>query len=292
MPFSGLYINLDRSTDRRQSLIAHLASQGMVHAYKRFPALEPTAAEAADLRGLKTPGEVGIWKSLIALLQGLASDADAAPIVHVIEDDARFRDGAADMLDALRAGMLQPGPLESADLVFLDYYLTKDLFRFVATRPDPLKLREGKRSFTLLPASHYRACLGSFLVRRSSAAFIAEALHRMFLWQHPRLPVDLALRSLLHVGVVRGLLVSPPLGACDFDASALSTVQDSASADLQRSQLAFILLKLCASGVRSPLWCADRLAEMFDVRHSLSPDSQAIELLAVFEQVEALLVRF
>ena len=51
---SGIYINLDRSIDRKKSLINSLNSSGIdSHKYERISGLEPTSFETEKSRGLK-----------------------------------------------------------------------------------------------------------------------------------------------------------------------------------------------------------------------------------------------
>ena len=277
---SGLYINLDRSVKRRELLLAHLEAHDFGGMYERFSALEPNVREALNLKGLKTPGEYGIWKSIISALKYISVSNNCAPVVHLIEDDARFSPRASKILTYLANAMTRDVNLLRYDIIFADYFLTKNLFKVVVKQQGQIELK-------LLAADAYLACLASFLIRKASAAFIAECLERIFVNSSKLLPVDLALRSIIRQGIVPCLCVSPPLGSCDWDMSQTSTIQDQSAMDLHKSRLAHILLRLCASGLATPIWCAERLVQLFGVT-----DADPMEFLRVFEKVEHKLVQF
>lgn len=168
-------------------------------------------------------------------------------------------------------------------MVFLDYFLTRDLFARLA--------REGagqsEDQVQLMPArGTYLACTGSFLVRRSSAAYLSQLLARVLEAADPLAPVDLTLRMLLQIGAISGLVSVPPLGAPAWEEDDSSTVQTHARPEIRRAQRAHLLLRLLASGQQSACWCAQRLAEIYGESSPLSPAGGAEDFLAHFDLLQ------
>src|SRR5262245_21679794 len=79
--YTGLYINLDRSTERRRSIEEQLAKFNLSSRYTRFEAVDGLKTAARE--GLQ-PGEVGCFHSHHrALMKG---GENGLP-VHILEDD-------------------------------------------------------------------------------------------------------------------------------------------------------------------------------------------------------------
>ena len=58
----GIYINLDRCTDRKNSLLEQLDLAGLPSTeYQRFSAVEPADDDPRLLQGLKSKGELGLF---------------------------------------------------------------------------------------------------------------------------------------------------------------------------------------------------------------------------------------
>lgn len=278
----GVYINLDRCSCRKDSLLRQFDSVGLPSIqYQRFSAIEPVGEEPQLSMGLKSKGELGLFRSLASVFAMIA-DGDFDDVVHVVEDDAAFPAGSAEAIASVTRLMLSHPGLEAADIIFLDYFLNRDLFAHVASRRANL----APGSFQFLPAKQaYLACLGSFLVRRSSASYISKLLLKILDSADSLAPVDLTLRALLRMGALSGFLTVPLLGAPGWEQDNDSTIQTHSDNAVRSSQRSHILLRLLASGIKSPFWCAQQLEEMYGVASPLAPDSDANDFLSYFDSL-------
>ena len=68
--FEGFFINLESCKERRESLLKHLQAQGFsLEAYSRFAAIAPLDPREHERFGLSSRGELGIWRTTIALMR-------------------------------------------------------------------------------------------------------------------------------------------------------------------------------------------------------------------------------
>ena len=278
----GIFVNLGRCVDRKDSLLERLDSAGLPSVeYQRFPAIEPSGDEPQLSKGLKSKGELGIFMSLISVMAQIG-DGEFDDVVHVLEDDASFPAGIVDAIASISRLMLSQPQLQCADIVFLDYFLNRDLFAYILSRQ--VNLAPG--SFELIPAKRsYLASCGSFLVRRSSASYISKLLSKILDSADSLAPVDLTLRALFRQSVLSGFLAVPLLGSPGWEQDDGSTIQTHADNSLRLSQRSYILLRLLASGIKSPFWCAQQLEEMHGVESPLSPESDANDYLSYFDSL-------
>lgn len=285
----GVFINLDRCSSRKDALLGQLDRAGLPSAeYQRFSAIEPAGGEPQLSKGLKSKGELGIFRSLVSVLAQIG-DGGFDDVVHVLEDDACFPAGIADAIASVSRLMLSQPQLESADIVFLDYFLSRDLFAHVVSRRANLALG----SFELIPAKRaYLASCSSFLVRRSSASYLSKLLSKILDSADSLSPVDLTLRGLLRMGALSGFLTVPLLGAPGWEHDESSTIQTHADNALRLSQRSHILLRFLASGIKSPFWCAQQLEEMYGVASPLALDSDANDFLSFFDSLRGKMPSF
>jgi len=66
-PYHGLYINLDRSVERRERMEAQLADLGLAGRYVRFPAID--GASLGSGTGTLKAGERGAFHSHVQALE-------------------------------------------------------------------------------------------------------------------------------------------------------------------------------------------------------------------------------
>ena len=273
--YSGFFINLERCVERRQTLLAHLGELGCEPGlYQRFEGIEPGDNHEHRSFGLTSKGELGIWRSVIALLQSIASQP-GAEVVHVVEDDARLPAGAPLAIEKIASVMTSPPEgVKKLDLIFLDYYMNKELLEtcLPAVRRARSQGPSAPREIGFLPSRFYLASLTSFLVSRASAEYLASLLTRVLENSRPLPPVDLALRQLIQVGAVSCLISNPPLGAPAWESVQQSTIQTEVDAVKIKTQAACILARNFVSGVLSPEQCCQMLAELFDIEPSCDDD--------------------
>ena len=285
----GVFINLDRCSSRKNSLLRQLEFAGLSTVeYQRFSAFDPVGDEPQLSKGLKSKGELGIFRSLVSVLNQISNEG-FDDIVHVLEDDAHFPAGSAGAVASVSRLMLTQPNLFKADIIFLDYFLSRDLFAHVVSRQ--AKLAPG--SFEFIPANpFFLGCIGSFLVRRSSASYLSMLLSRILDSAESLAPVDITLRKLLRLGVISGFLLIPTLGAPGWEQDIDSTIQVHTRNDLRLSQRSHILLRLLSSGIKSPFWCAQRLEEMYGVPAPLTPDDDINDFLQYFDSLKKRMPNF
>ena len=111
MAYVGYFINLDRATDRRATIEAHLAGLDPPVRYRRFSAVEGNAFGVAS--GTLSDGELGCFYSHYMVLQ---MHRDGATHLHVIEDDSILARHAPFFLEQV----IQSGMLDECDLLFTE----------------------------------------------------------------------------------------------------------------------------------------------------------------------------
>jgi tetratricopeptide (TPR) repeat protein/GR25 family glycosyltransferase involved in LPS biosynthesis len=221
--FSGYYINLEASVERRQAMDEQLARFSWGTAYSRFPAKMATTEEA-NSRGLGSAGELGIWRSTLALLENwLAYPGAPDDLLHILEDDAVLPPSLAHALSHVcRNGF------SDWDLLFTESFLTVPLYRKM--------LGCYKRATSRIQLVHggaYLACLSSYLLTRQSASRFLEQLRLEF--EKPTLlPLDMVVRRLIRDGAMRALISLPFLTTVQTQLP--STIQGFRGAEVERSQ--------------------------------------------------------
>lgn len=278
----GVFINLEKRPERRKSLIERLDRSGLKAAeYLRFSAEEAKGDERELSRGLHSKGELGIWKSLIGVCECIAV-RDFEDVVHVIEDDTAFSDKTASGTINISRMMLERADTQEIDIVFLDYFLDRKLFREIMESAKDLK---GSEILLRNARGTYLASCSSFLIRKRSARYIGSTLTRVLRNAQPLAPVDIALRSLIRSGVINAYTTIPLLGCPSWEDEEKTSVQTEVFLERRKAQRAHILLRLLASGTKTPLWCAERLAEIYEIENPLDKSDGAEQFASFFDTV-------
>jgi len=85
---SGWIINLAEAQDRWQAMAEQIEQLGWGATHRRFDA-HGASQQEAEAVGLRSAGQLGLWRSTRALLERwLASDPPAHGVLHLVEDDA------------------------------------------------------------------------------------------------------------------------------------------------------------------------------------------------------------
>src|SRR5258708_29269111 len=121
MSYTGFYINLDRSRERRAEIEAQLAQHKLEHVYARFKAADGNALDLPNPH-LKS-GEMGCFTSHYLLLK---KNLDAPKHLHVIEDDVVFSSHVEKVIRAT----IDNGGGNNAQLNLTGTYLTPNLDSF------------------------------------------------------------------------------------------------------------------------------------------------------------------
>jgi hypothetical protein len=108
--YTGIYINLDRSIERRAAMEAELARHGLGDRYRRFPAAD------GNILGLPTSltdSEMGCFTSHYLVVR---DNRDCATHLHVVEDDAMF----SRLTDRMIRHVVSSNLMGRYDILFLD----------------------------------------------------------------------------------------------------------------------------------------------------------------------------
>ena len=110
MSYAGIYINLDRSMERRDAMEAELARHGLGERYRRYP-----AADGNILGGPTslTDSEMGCFTSHYSIVK---ENRDGAKHLHIVEDDVMFSRLTERMISHIVTSSL----MDRYDIVFLD----------------------------------------------------------------------------------------------------------------------------------------------------------------------------
>ena len=222
-PFSGRYINLDASTERRARLEQQLHALGIAHVYARFPAVDGMRMNGVP--GAISRREYGCFASHVRLLK----EAAAIPAhLHVLEDDALL---SPEFLP-VACGVIDEGVLDEFDLLFTDVFVSWDPLQIASlertrrkhTSLDPYSGRESLTGVTVFDLHRKRlACTSSYFVSQRSLGRLAELLERA-LAAGPAEPVDLTLRNFVDNGTLKAACVIPFITSVALEAATRSTI--------------------------------------------------------------------
>jgi GR25 family glycosyltransferase involved in LPS biosynthesis len=196
--WSGCFINLDRSTDRRAALETALRRFGLGETYVRFAAVD--GARSHTLGPLRPP-VVGCF---LSHYQALARSPRDGRYIHILEDDAAL---SAKMAPAI-AGMMSAGHFDQFDLIFTDVILPPDLplLKVLTKWFDKFAADSSLQLFDLKRVAFVG--MSSYLVNPQSIAKVVGLLEAEF-GRGPRVPVDIYVRSLVHAGTLKAACLFP-----------------------------------------------------------------------------------
>ena len=261
MNFKGFYINLNSENFRRENLIKHLIEVKLYDKYERFEAISPNTD--SKLFGLKTPGEYGLWLTIIKLLKNIPSVNDQE-FFHIIEDDFRFNNSSINDFKNLLNFLVK----STEDIVFLDYLIDIPLLNLISLiSKDKRELSENSQ-IKYSASYFYKGSTSSFIIRKSSAAYLSILLDRIFnnLKAENRLqPIDMVIRGLFQKGLLKGSICVPPLGAPDWNMDKFSSIQTDRLNSVIKSMRTHVLFRCAASGLNDPEYCAKEINKLFKI---------------------------
>jgi GR25 family glycosyltransferase involved in LPS biosynthesis len=220
MAWTGLYINLDRSKERRRRLESHLAALGLAGRYRRVAGI--------DAQAQGRPGHEGCFQSHVnALGIGYETGAD---LVHIIEDDAELSPAAATFLASERATAMAA----SVDILFLGMWMDAErVDTYRAAKPKVLA-SDFSNLATLDLRGQRIGAMDSYVVSRAA---IPKVLWFLNLPAARRWAIDAALNFIVQEGGLKAAVTVPFLTTIDENDGIQSLVQ-SMPAGLQRDLLA------------------------------------------------------
>jgi GR25 family glycosyltransferase involved in LPS biosynthesis len=214
--WDGYFINLDRSPERRLRIEQQLQNLGLSEHYTRFRAIDGRALNRdAPIK----PGEVGIYRSHLDLLQRIAA---SGRLGHVLEDDAVLCDLTAPAIESA-VGRLGT----RFDILFTETFVQDSVppIRFYllgwhrATKRGPIKAARQLQiaDLTML----YLGGMTSYVITPQGAAKLASALGHD--WANgPTAPVDLIVRREIQSRRLRAFCIVPFVTTFDLAGKSLA----------------------------------------------------------------------
>jgi len=221
--YHGLYINLDRSPERRHNIEMQLAEFGLQDRYARFPAVDGKLVDVPNST-LKA-GEVGVF---LSHHHALEQTRELGKCIHVIEDDALLSRHVSTVIEGAIAAKL----FESYDLLFTDSVVNchLGLIKNLKNAFDGIKIPEsGLLRFGDLKlmnlAQIFFASFSSYIVGAKSIARVL-GLYEQEIANGPTIPVDIFIQQQVLAGKLRAACVFPFITSARIEEIVNSTIAD------------------------------------------------------------------
>jgi GR25 family glycosyltransferase involved in LPS biosynthesis/Flp pilus assembly protein TadD len=221
--YTGCYINLDRSTDRRAEVEREIARHAQPDCYRRFAAVDGQRypGSAAGLAG----GELGCFLShCLLLLRKIGCEHH----LHVVEDDVVFSPLTRPTINAL----VVSGAIDKFDIVFTDGFIqptTTDFARYRTLFERSVERDAAGSVVAIEPGIiDYSANTTSYVVNRASISKVYSVLMQILDGKRGR-PIDLAIRDAAMSGVLRVGCLFPFVTCSRIDGRGASTIFRSGS---------------------------------------------------------------
>lgn len=199
MDIEGVFINLERSPERRREMERQIGDAGLPYPIERFSAVD--GATRGDRPAGLSAGQHGCWLSHLLAIEGSLSRGTH---LHVMEDDALL--GAALPILPDVVGSLDSGSRGEWDVLYLDATLIEPMdmchvfgWAKTARRDGTVRVRALPREFTVY-GTH------SYVLNGARKAAVLD-----FLAKHLRSgrPIDNVLAYGIQSGALRAFLTTP-----------------------------------------------------------------------------------
>ena len=237
-PYHGLYINLDRSTARRDAMEQQLDRFALSEIYARFPAID--GASLNSPRSTIGKGENGCFQSHY---RALLSARTRGKCVHMVEDDALLSESVRPVIEEAIAQNV----FEQFDVVFTDIFvpphlgIVKFLKQAVDGLPSARPLKLGDLKVVDLADQNF-ACTTSFVVGAKSIDRVL-ALYQQEIALGPRAPLDLFLRSAANARQLKAACLFPFITSFNLDEVAASTLHERGEKTVEPSVVVLAALR-------------------------------------------------
>ncbi len=216
MTYKGVYINLDRSEDRRAAMGQQIARYGLGGQYQRMPA---AAGNILDIPTSLSEGEIGCLTSHYLVWKRFA---DPECHLHIVEDDVQFSGVMHSAINEISASTI----IDNYDVIFLDttispfrtggmHFLRDALQNFdkAVTRDDR---GAAVKVLRLRLSPYYQSGATSYLVNRRSAAKLVSMFEKSCSGTIAE-PIDIMIRRRgamgeLRIGCIFPFLTSVRIG--------------------------------------------------------------------------------
>jgi GR25 family glycosyltransferase involved in LPS biosynthesis len=212
MAYTGVYINLDRSTERRVAMEDQISRYGL--RYERFSAAD---GNVLGVPTTLTPGEIGCFLSHCLLARRYL---DCSTHIHVVEDDVLFASRVANIIDEIISSSM----LDKYDILFLDSIVspfTADALQF---------LRKARRMYNelvrrdacgnvvgvALTTRDYMAGTTSYLINARSVGKLLS-VYESAIKDGVSVPIDMVIRAAGLAGALRVACAFPSITSVRTD---------------------------------------------------------------------------
>jgi GR25 family glycosyltransferase involved in LPS biosynthesis len=206
--FRGVFLNLERNTQRRDTLLQHLAAIGAANRYERWEAVDGRAAKESHATTLDA-GNLGLWLSHENLLEARTTPDHH---LHILEDDAILARNLVPVLDDLLGLLDQSVP--SWDMLFTDVMLTPstDLFRNILPQMKEFSRSRRYVVWELGPIDF--AGTTSFVLKKSSIEKYLDLISGKWALG---IPIDLFIRNLVREQKLNACITVPFITSISYD---------------------------------------------------------------------------
>ena len=226
----GYYINLDRSTHRRERIQRHIDEQGLSGFYKRYAAVDGSKCKPNG-RDLNS-GEQGLWETWISLLEKESLENDYE-FIHIMEDDCIMSKEFKEFCEQL------PNHHLGNDLIMTEMYANPSAYRYLIGEHQRLK----KENKIKIEHNNYTGCASSALIHRSRIEKVLKQLKAAYQDEKSVLPLDNQLRKLDQQGRLVVARVAPFITSIVIDDIIETTIQEHGDTKIIDSQIFCALLR-------------------------------------------------
>jgi len=237
--YLGLYINLDRSPDRRAAFEKQLSELDLHSHYQRFPAVDGLQIDTS--RSPLRPGEVGLF---LSHCRAVEQARGKGMCVHVLEDDALLSEHVVPVLN----DVVSTDMFERYDVVFTEMMIhchvgflrnVQNEFDKMVPFPNPLRLQH----LRLIDLSQvFYAGSQSYIVGSRSIDRLVS-LYREELAKGPTLPVDIFLQQQAVAGKLRAACLFPFITSFRLEEIGKSTIGHDTNPGTQASEMVMSVLR-------------------------------------------------
>ena len=214
----GVYINLDSSEERRKLLESNLRHNKLLEEYSRFDAIRGNQEEASR-RGLSV-GELGIWHSWTKVLENeIDKNEFDYEYLHIIEDDIIIGDQFSQLIN-----QLHKTPKEM-DIIYTDMYVNPSIYK---SYKEVFK-QAIKDGCIRLSHNTYSGCMASAIISKNKIQYVHNTLKTYLTSNEKLIPLDNAIRSLMHKKKLRIGVTIPFLTTINPKFIQESTIQETYS---------------------------------------------------------------
>jgi GR25 family glycosyltransferase involved in LPS biosynthesis len=195
LSYTGVYINLDRSTERRAAMEAQISRFGLQDVYRRLPAAE---GNSLGVPTKLTHAETGCLLSHYLACKQYAGDGTH---LHIVEDDVQFSSITRDAILNTIAGSI----MDEHDVLFLDTELSKfvEMRRAMEIYDGAIVLNaNGSLRRATLSLRTYHAASTSYLINCRSIPKLVSIYEQLFTNGITK-PIDIMVRDMGMAGTLR-----------------------------------------------------------------------------------------